>query len=98
MESANKKLRLPSTNNNRDILRYAGLGTQLLVAIGVAVFVGLKADKWLHTLPLFSCALPLLVLIGIFYKLIRETTIRRRTPKQTGSSAATDNKKENDSE
>jgi hypothetical protein len=41
-------------------LRYAGLGTQLLVSIGIAVFIGLKADQWLHTLPLFSCVLPLL--------------------------------------
>lgn len=49
------------------------MGTQLLVSIGLAVFVGLKADKWLHTLPLFVCALPLLTLIGIFYKLIRDT-------------------------
>jgi F0F1-type ATP synthase assembly protein I len=63
----------PPPNNNRDILRYASLGTQMLVAIGIAVFIGLKADGWLHTLPLFSCALPLLVLVGIFYKLMRET-------------------------
>lgn len=54
-------------------MRYASLGTQMLVAIGLAVFVGLKADKWLHTLPLLSCVLPLLTLIAIFYKLMRET-------------------------
>jgi F0F1-type ATP synthase assembly protein I len=65
--------RRQSPNNNRDILRYAGLGTQLLAAIGIGVFAGLKADQWLHTSPLFICALPLLVLTGIFYKLIRET-------------------------
>jgi F0F1-type ATP synthase assembly protein I len=61
------------SNNKKDFLRYAGLGTQLLVAIGIAVFVGFKADQWLHTSPLFSSILPLLVLTGIFYKLIRET-------------------------
>ena len=55
------------------MLRYAGLGTQMLVSIGIAVFIGLKADKWLHTLPLFSCVLPLLVLAVIFYKLMRQT-------------------------
>jgi F0F1-type ATP synthase assembly protein I len=60
-------------NNNKDLLRYAGLGTQLLVAIGLAVFAGLKADKWLRTSPLFTAALPLLVLVVIFYKLVRET-------------------------
>lgn len=63
----------PSNNSNRDLMRYASLGTQMLVAIGLAVFVGLKADKWLHTLPLLSCVLPLLTLIAIFYKLMRET-------------------------
>ena len=54
-------------------MRYAGLGTQLLVSIGIAVFIGLKADKWLHTSPIFSCTLPLLVLFGIFYKIMRQT-------------------------
>lgn len=63
----------PSSNNNSDLIRYAGLGTQMLVAIGLAVFVGLKADRWLHSSPLFTCILPLLVLITIFYKLMKET-------------------------
>jgi F0F1-type ATP synthase assembly protein I len=64
----------PSSNSNRRfLLRYASLGTQLLVAIGLALFIGLKADRWLNTSPLFTCALPLLILVGIFYKLLRET-------------------------
>ena len=65
--------RPPSNNNNRDLLRYASLGTQLLVSIGLAVFAGLKLDKWLHTLPLLASVLPLLTLLVIFYKLMRET-------------------------
>jgi len=64
--------RQPS-NNKQDIIRYAGLGTQLMAAIGLAVFTGLKADKWLHTSPVFACVLPLLILFGIFYKLFKET-------------------------
>jgi F0F1-type ATP synthase assembly protein I len=63
----------PSNSNKQFFLRYASLGTQLIAALGLAVFIGLKADKWLKTLPLFSCVLPLLTLIGIFYKLMRET-------------------------
>jgi len=62
------------TYNNKELLRYAGLGTQLLVAIGIGLFAGMKLDKWLHTSPLFTVALPLLILIGIFYKLVRETS------------------------
>ena len=54
-------------------MRYASLGTQLLAAIGLAVFLGLKLDRWLHTSPLLACILPLLVLSVIFYKLYRET-------------------------
>ena len=68
-----KRQRSPTSNNNKDLVRYAGLGAELLAAIGISVFAGLKADKWLHTSPLFAVALPLLVLIGIFYKLMRET-------------------------
>jgi F0F1-type ATP synthase assembly protein I len=68
-----KKKKPSSNNSKRDLLRYAGLGTQMLVSIGIAVFIGLKTDKWLHTLPLFSCVLPLLVLVGIFYQLMRQT-------------------------
>jgi len=59
-------------------MQYASLGTQLLVAIGLGVFVGLKADKWLHTSPLFSAALPLLVLSVMFYKLYRETSRQKK--------------------
>jgi F0F1-type ATP synthase assembly protein I len=64
----------PSNNNsNKDLLRYAGLGSQLLAAIGLAVFAGLKADQWLRTSPVFACVLPLLALGAMFYKLMRET-------------------------
>ncbi len=58
-------------------MRYAALGTQLLVAIGLSVFVGIKLDDWLHTSPLLACALPLLTLFGIFYKLMQETKSRK---------------------
>lgn len=69
----NNKQQRPSSNNS-DILRYASLGTQILVAIGLAVFAGIKIDKWLHTFPLLACVLPLLVLSAIFYKVFRETS------------------------
>ena len=62
-----------SNNSNQDLIRYAGLGTQILVALGLAVCAGLKGDKWLHTSPLLVCILPLLILFVIFYKLIKET-------------------------
>jgi F0F1-type ATP synthase assembly protein I len=63
----------PPDSNKKFFMRYASLGTQLLAAIGLAVFIGLKADKWLHTSPLLACVLPLLTLSAIFYKLFKET-------------------------
>ena len=64
----------PSRNNNQELLRYAGLGTQIMAALGLAVFAGIKVDKWLHTFPLLACVLPLIVLSAVFYKLFRETS------------------------
>lgn len=64
--------------NKEFFLRYASLGSQLLAAIAISVFLGLKADKWLHTSPLLACVLPLLVLSGIFYKLYRETSRKKK--------------------
>jgi F0F1-type ATP synthase assembly protein I len=58
---------------NNSLFKYAALGTEMLVSIGGGLFLGYKADQWLHTAPLFSVALPLLILVGFFYKLIRET-------------------------
>ena len=64
-----------SNNNYRDLLRYASMGTQIFVALGIAVFVGLKADKWLKiSAPLLVLLLPVLVLVGIIYKIVKETS------------------------
>lgn len=58
-----------------DLMRYAGLGSQILVSLGIAVFAGYKIDRWLKMpLPLLVWLLPLIVLIGIIYKLIKETS------------------------
>ena len=55
-------------------MRYAGLATQMLVSLGIAVFVGLKADKWLRlSFPILSWLLPLLVLAAIIYRIIKAT-------------------------
>ena len=58
-------------------MRYAGLGMQLFVSLGLAVFAGYKADKWLAVrFPIFVWVLPLIVLFLLIYKLIRETSKR----------------------
>lgn len=51
---------------------------QLFVSLGLAVFIGLKGDKWLKMpFPFFVWVLPLIVLCGMIYKLIRETSKRK---------------------
>jgi hypothetical protein len=73
MESRQQR---PNNNNNYgDLLRYASMGTQIFVGLGIAVFIGLKADKWLKiSAPLLVLILPVLVLAGIIYKIVKETS------------------------
>jgi len=59
-------------------MRYAGLGTQILVSLGIAVFAGYKIDSWLGiSLPLLVWLLPLIVLVAMMYKLIKETSKKK---------------------
>jgi hypothetical protein len=65
----------PPPDNSRLLLQYAGLGAQLLVGLGLAVFVGLKLDQRFHfSIPILVWALPLLVLVGMITKAIRDTS------------------------
>ena len=70
---------MPSqTNSSNDLLRYAGLAAQILVSIGIAVFAGLKLDKWVHlSFPLLVWLLPLVVVSLMIYKLIKETSKKK---------------------
>jgi undecaprenyl pyrophosphate phosphatase UppP len=62
-------------SNNNILLRYAGMGAQILVSLGLAVFIGLKADKWLKTpFPVLVWVLPLLIIIGMIIKTIKDTS------------------------
>ena len=65
----------PNPSSRNDLMRYAGLGGQLLVSLGLAVFVGYKGDQWLHLrFPVLVLLLPLVVLCGIIYKLVKDTS------------------------
>ncbi|MBS1760444.1 MAG: AtpZ/AtpI family protein [Bacteroidetes bacterium] len=68
--------------NNGYLWRYAGLASQLLVAIGLAVFIGFEGDKKLNSSPLLVSILPLIVLIIIFYKLIKDTENPKKNAKK----------------
>lgn len=61
-------------------MRYAGLGGQIFASLGIAVFAGYKADAWLNVpLPLLVWILPFIVLCMMIYKLIKETSKRKKT-------------------
>jgi hypothetical protein len=67
-----------NNENNKQLLRYSGLAMQFLVSIGLSVFIGLKADKWLHiSVPLLVWLLPLMVIIGIILKIIKDTAKKK---------------------
>ena len=73
----------PNKNNYSDLLRYASMGTQIFVALGLAVFLGLKADKWLKiSAPLLVLLLPVIVLAGIIYKIAKETSKEKNDDKK----------------
>ncbi len=69
----NQKNQKPSSTN--DLMRYAGLGAQLFVSLGIAVFAGYKADGWLAVpFPILVWMLPFAVLCALIYKLVKETS------------------------
>ena len=62
-------------DGRRQLLRYAGLSTQVAVSVGVAVWVGVKADKWLKlSFPIFSLGVPLLVIVFMLVEIIKANT------------------------
>ncbi|HEY8688316.1 MAG TPA: hypothetical protein VIM07_03710 [Chitinophagaceae bacterium] len=62
-------------NSKKQLMQYAGIGGQILVSLGIGVFLGLKADEWLNfKFPLFVWLLPLLILIAFIAKLIKATS------------------------
>ena len=65
-------------NDNRFLWKYAGMATQFMVAIAVALYTGAALDKWLKTgMPLAVWALPLLFIIGIIIKIIIDTSSKK---------------------
>lgn len=70
---------MPKQNNaGNDLLRYAGLGGQILISLGLAVLAGLKIDQWVNMpFPLLVWLLPLLVLAMMIVKLIKETSKKK---------------------
>jgi len=60
---------------NSELLKYAGMGMQFLLSIALGIFIGSKSDKWLNfSFPLLVWLLPLLIIIGLTIKIIKDTS------------------------
>lgn len=60
-------------------MRYASLGTQIFVSLGIAVYIGFKADQWINLrFPLLVWLLPFLVLTLLILKMIKETSKKNK--------------------
>jgi hypothetical protein len=69
----------PQKHNNSDLMRYAGLGAQIFVSLGIAVFAGYKLDKWLSTpIPLLVWLLPFIVLAAMIYQIVKQTSKQKK--------------------
>jgi len=60
---------------NSQLLKYAGLATQFLVGIGLAVYAGIHLDRCCNfQTPVAVWVLPLLLITGVIIKIIRDTS------------------------
>jgi len=56
-------------------LQYAGLATQFLLIIAIAVWAGIKLDKHFGlSTPILTWVLPLLAIVALMIKIIKETS------------------------
>ena len=59
---------------NNELLKYGGLATQIIVTLGVTIFIGIKLDKYLNIkFPIATITLPLLVLVSLFWKIYKDS-------------------------
>lgn len=64
--------------SSTQLWQYAGIGGQLLVSLGIGVFLGLKLDEWMKIkFPLLVWILPLLILVAMIARLIKATSKRK---------------------
>lgn len=62
-------------SNKALLLSYAGFAFQLMAALGLATYAGWWIDKWIKwNFYLFIWLLPLIVIIGMIVKVIKDTS------------------------
>lgn len=71
----------PSPNNNW--MRYAGMAGQMLVTLGLGVWLGMWLDgKTAMGFPIFALSIPVLLLVGILWQLIKDTNPNNKKRKR----------------
>lgn len=61
--------------NSKSLMQYAGFAAQLVVGLLLAVYAGLWLDKRTGiNIPIFIWLLPLLLLIGMLIKVVKDTS------------------------
>lgn len=64
--------------DNSLLWKYAGFATQLIIALGLAVWLGMKTDSWLKlNAPIAVWVLPLLIIIVLIIKAIKDTSPKK---------------------
>ncbi len=64
--------------SNNLLWKYAGFATQLTVALVIAVFAGIKLDAALKFKnPIVVWVLPLLIILVLIYKVIKDTAPKK---------------------
>jgi ATP synthase protein I len=61
-------------NKNGNAMKYAAIGTQMMVLMGLGVWGGLKLDEKINTSPLFLIVFPVVALFVSLYSLYRQLT------------------------
>jgi F0F1-type ATP synthase assembly protein I len=75
LKEKKKKILKTRKETNQELMHYAGMGAQFLVSIGLGIFIGIKLDKWFNfSFPLLVWILPLLIIIGLIIKIIKDTS------------------------
>ena len=64
--------------DNSLLWKYAGFATQLTIALGLAIYAGIKLDALLKlNNPVIVWVLPLLIIVVLIYKVIKDTAPKK---------------------
>ena len=65
-------------HGNKQLWKYAGMATQFLAGIGIALYAGMKVDLWFKLkMPVAVWGLPLLLILGMIIRIIYDTSPKK---------------------